>query len=585
MPPLFISGAPRSGTTLLAAMIGSHPDYAIGPETQFFSKLSLDQLAATVRDPAWPEQAVARLCSLTLAGQNVLDLFETTPSEVSAFLSEREPSIAAMLEALCVPFARSRGKQGWAEKTPNHLLSLEAIRREWPDARIIRIMRDPRDAALSTCQLPTFRNSFAANIYLWRQWQDEASGFLDHDRLSHTIRYESLVLDPDRHLRQMCAAVRIDFHPAMLDFAARAKDVGSAAETWKQPVGGELDPSRLFAWKSRLGEADRLLANNVTQEYLVAFDYERAPPAGRCRKAYRLSPEFVEWNEATLHRHLANGTRWLPAASIQEADLMLEQPPYHRTRSPTKQPHGLNAPLIVTLTSYPPRFAHLSKTLRSLLDQTVAADHTILWIAHADIDRLPHDVLVLRDHGLEICACEDLRSYKKLVPAWREDPARYFVAADDDVYYPPHWLAGLVDTARQYPGNVIAWRAHEAPLDPAGAFTPYRDWRLATHRTAIEGNGVRLFPTGVGGVLYPPCAFAADLDNADLFMRLTPKGDDIWLFWQARAAGTGQRRVAGQFDVLEWPSTQDVALYADNLLGDGNDRKIVPMAAHFEPVP
>lgn len=250
-----------------------------------------------------------------------------------------------------------------------------------------------------------------------------------------------------------------------------------------------------------------------------------------------------------------------------------------------KQPHGLDAPLVVTLTSYPPRFGHLGKTLRSLLDQTVAADRTILWIAHADMDQLPADVLALREHGLEIRACEDLRSYKKLIPAWREDPARYFVTADDDVYYPPHWLAGLVETARRHPGTVIAWRAHEAPLDAAGAFVPYRDWRLATHRPTVEAANARLFPTGVGGVLYPPHAFPADFDKADLFMQLAPKGDDIWLFWQARAAGIGQRRVPGQFDVLEWPSTQDVALYADNLLGDGNDRQIAAMAAHFGPVP
>lgn len=336
LPPLFIVGAPRSGTTLLAAMIGSHPDYAIGPETQFFSKLPFDLLAAAVRDPAWPQQAVACLGSLTLAGQNVLDLFETNPKRVAGFLSEREPSIAALLESLCVPFARSRGKPGWAEKTPNHLLTLHEIRREWPDARIIRIMRDPRDAALSTSKLPTFSNSFAANIYLWRQWQDAASEFLAKDRLCHTIRYESLVLDPDCQLQQMCAAIGIDFHPAMLDFADRAKDVGSAAETWKQPVGGELDPSRLFAWKSRLSESDRLLADNVTHEYLAAFEYECMPAARRCRMAYRLSPEFVERNEQTLHRYLANGTRWLPVASAHDADLLLEQPPYHRSRSPAK---------------------------------------------------------------------------------------------------------------------------------------------------------------------------------------------------------------------------------------------------------
>lgn len=102
-----------------------------------------------------------------------------------------------MLESLCIPCARSRGKRGRAEKRPNHLLSRREIRRERADARIIRIMRDPRDAALSTSKMPTFSNSFAANLYLWRKWQDVASGFLVHDPLSHTIRYESLMLDPD----------------------------------------------------------------------------------------------------------------------------------------------------------------------------------------------------------------------------------------------------------------------------------------------------------------------------------------------------------------------------------------------------
>ncbi|WP_375504706.1 sulfotransferase [uncultured Jatrophihabitans sp.] len=38
--PIFVVGAPRSGTTLVASMIASHPLVAGAPESQFFNKLS-----------------------------------------------------------------------------------------------------------------------------------------------------------------------------------------------------------------------------------------------------------------------------------------------------------------------------------------------------------------------------------------------------------------------------------------------------------------------------------------------------------------------------------------------------------------
>lgn len=334
--PVFIVGAPRSGTTMLAAMIGSHPAYAIGPESQFFSKLTTQDLAAATSDPEWPALAVQKLAGLTLAGQSVISLFETSESAMADYLKSCAPSVAAMLEALCVPFAQSRGRPGWAEKTPNHILSVDEIRRHWPSARIVRIMRDPRDAALSTCKLPTFSNSFAANIYLWRQWQDAAAQFFQTDPLACTIQYERLVTHPEEELQRLCTFIGVDFTPAMLNFSGTAADVSSAAETWKKPVAGKLDPSRLYAWKNVLGDADRILANNVTHEYLAAFDYDREPPVPQSRKAYRLSSDFVEQYELVLRRYLEGGTRWLPEANSGNADCLLEHPPYWQFRNPLK---------------------------------------------------------------------------------------------------------------------------------------------------------------------------------------------------------------------------------------------------------
>ena len=53
--PIFIVGAPRSGTTLLSAILGSHSRIACGPETQFFSKLNLPALSSAAEDSYWPK--------------------------------------------------------------------------------------------------------------------------------------------------------------------------------------------------------------------------------------------------------------------------------------------------------------------------------------------------------------------------------------------------------------------------------------------------------------------------------------------------------------------------------------------------
>lgn len=332
--PMFIVGAARSGTTMLAAMFGSHRLYAAGPETQFFSKLSPQRLQVCIEDHAWPKAAVASLMSLELAGQPVITLFGSTEQAVYGFLQNRAPSVAAMLESLTVPFAEKRRKASWIEKTPNHLLNLSQIRTLWPDAWIIRIMRDPRDAALSACNLPTFSNSFAANIYLWRSWQDAAEAFMKSDSKCATVRYESLVEDPSGELERLCTLTGIPFDPAMIEFGSAAADVSSAAEIWKKPVSGGLNKDRLFAWRSCLDPELRQLADQVTHEYLLEFDYPNLPPVKTTRHGFRMSERHVEGHTPFLLQQLRRGIRWLPVSDPWLANSIIDQPPYRRFRNP-----------------------------------------------------------------------------------------------------------------------------------------------------------------------------------------------------------------------------------------------------------
>ncbi|MFN8623183.1 MAG: sulfotransferase, partial [Chloroflexota bacterium] len=116
--PIFVVGTPRSGTTLLAAMLGAHPDIDCGPETRFFSWLERADRPALLDPRTWPGPATDFVLSLRLQDSPVHELFGVTPDQVRAALAARRPSMAAMLESLTATRAAAHGKPRWAEKTP-----------------------------------------------------------------------------------------------------------------------------------------------------------------------------------------------------------------------------------------------------------------------------------------------------------------------------------------------------------------------------------------------------------------------------------------------------------------------------------
>ncbi|MDS9466177.1 glycosyltransferase family 2 protein [Paracoccus sp. MBLB3053] len=234
-------------------------------------------------------------------------------------------------------------------------------------------------------------------------------------------------------------------------------------------------------------------------------------------------------------------------------------------------PHGLPAPLIISLTSYPARFAHLHLVLRSLLSQSVRADRVILWLDAGDEALLPAEIIAL---DVEIRICPAWRSYKKIVPTLLEWPDAHVVTADDDVYYGPDWLRQMVERAD---AGVVCHRAHRVTMRD-GQPASYDDWQR--NIAAPERSGL-IFPTGVGGVLYAPGAFHPDVTNAQLFQRLAPSADDVWLYWMHRLAGSKPAKIGGRFRITEWPGTQEQNLRGTNLAGDGNDRAVRAMLEYY----
>ena len=111
--------------------------------------------------------------------------------------------------------------------------------------------------------------------------------------------------------------------------------------------------------------------------------------------------------------------------------------------------------IIISLTSFPERIKYVSKTICSLLDQTLKPDMIILWLADEQFSNkekdLPESLLKLRKYGLTIRWYKDIKSFKKLIPAILEFPDDIIIAVDDDFYFERNLIELLYSSYQKNP--------------------------------------------------------------------------------------------------------------------------------------
>lgn len=137
----FIVGCGHSGTSLLLAIIGSHPKiYAVPFESRAFGRRARKN-------------------------KYLLKSFDNK--------------------------AISIGKRHWIEKTPKHIYNIEKILTLIPDARVVLIIRDGRDVAMS---IKARFHNFEKGIMRWIKDNRAGQHFWNHPQVLK-VKYEDIIED------------------------------------------------------------------------------------------------------------------------------------------------------------------------------------------------------------------------------------------------------------------------------------------------------------------------------------------------------------------------------------------------------
>jgi hypothetical protein len=237
--------------------------------------------------------------------------------------------------------------------------------------------------------------------------------------------------------------------------------------------------------------------------------------------------------------------------------------------------------LIVSLTTIPERIVNVHLCLDTLLRQSVKPDRLILWLNESDDpdrprvakDILPEPLTRLQLRGLDVCWCRNIGAFTKIIPTMRIHPDALIVTADDDIFYPRHWLKELYESYLHEPQYIHCHRAHLMRYDANGRPLPYRQWDF--YAPGFQGPSLDLFLTGVGGVLYAPGHLHPEVLNEGAFLELCPKNDDVWLKAMSLLNGVPCKKVAKESltnRCIRIPNNR--RLEDGNVREDGNDPQI-----------
>lgn len=277
--PFFVTGFQRSGTTLLRLMLDSHPDVAIPLDvTGLWSRYAerLDQY-----DNLQSDDGIRRLIADLLQEERIR-LWQV-PLEAEAIEASLEArDYPGVIAAFYGAYAAAKGKTRWGDKDPGNMRRLHEIFRWFPGARVVHIIRDGRDACLSQLKQEFGHRDVLPCAADWREqvWWVRSIGEILGPARYHELRYEDLVAAPEDRLREVCAFLDLEYHPAMLEYHRRTADAipDSKRHIWqmidKPPVA-----TNTGLWRREFSPALRVCFEKRAGDVLRACGYETLPRA------------------------------------------------------------------------------------------------------------------------------------------------------------------------------------------------------------------------------------------------------------------------------------------------------------------
>ncbi len=275
--PVFIGGCDRSGTTMLGDILGASAKAFATPESQWIHQLAprqhlgilktqgalLDWLCGEFRFAVW---GLDRARDLEDLGLPLDDTRACVEAILRRYLERNLPEKSA------VPV--------WVDHTPDNMRYYATLRRLFPDARFIHIVRDGRAVYQSVRSLNWGPNNAYIGTRFWasRLEQSLQVEIAEGERCLR-VRYEDILRQPAVEIERICAFADLPYAEDMLSGGGVILPEFTRGQ--HKLVGKPPDASREEAWRQHVSrrEIEDFEAWPASRMYLEHFGYGLDTPA------------------------------------------------------------------------------------------------------------------------------------------------------------------------------------------------------------------------------------------------------------------------------------------------------------------
>jgi hypothetical protein len=299
----FIAGAAKSGTTLLVALLDSHPELLVMPQDTAYFPTVLTKHGARGRRAQFDYLTKESWTNVLFGNRPTRGNQDYAKFPKKEFLKTFErlafdPANAArdllvlMMEAYAdvvgVPLDRVRR---WVEKTPANRNYMPQIFARFPQAKLLVTMRDPRALLAAQIALERTRKTRKFSAYYvvahWRSAAHLARKVRDRQLGGLVVGYEDLALDPSPSMQKVCDYLEIKFDP---EIVLKPTKVGRSwmGNSAARVRFSEISTTPVTRWKNELREEEIGWVEWHCRDLMPEFGYE--PRLSRRSLRYFVKP-------------------------------------------------------------------------------------------------------------------------------------------------------------------------------------------------------------------------------------------------------------------------------------------------------
>lgn len=248
----FIMGSGRNGSTLLSAILNRNPAIFIPPEQYI---LPFASISWHIRRDLSGRSFTKGLITRFLNPDKTVN-WELDQDDLANALGEGHSGFTQLMESIWRTYAKKKGKgqvRLLGEKSPLTTHHLPNILKDFRNSRFIFLIRDPRAVVYSYSKVEGHAAKEVAYA-LWK-WKDslEMIQYLETKGVTpHVVRYEDLVIDPEKEVGGILTFLGLDPMSDILNFNAEIDALGVGSLSHHQNLRKPINTDSINQWQGKL---------------------------------------------------------------------------------------------------------------------------------------------------------------------------------------------------------------------------------------------------------------------------------------------------------------------------------------------